>query len=133
MSANLIGSRVGQARKAKGLSQKEVADRAGLSRQSVMAVEAGRGSLASLARIAAAIEFKLSGIARGGTLPEQLKARRAGLGWSVAKLSKMSALAPATIRNLEQGVGHVESAELVLQHLSPAARLRSPPRAHWSP
>ena len=89
--------------------------------------------MVSLGRIAAVLDFKMSGIARGNTLHQQLKNRRIRLALSIDDLSQITRLAPATISNIERGTGHVQSAEIVLQSLAPAARLREPPRAHWSP
>lgn len=57
-AAAQVGRQIKEARKAKGMSMQQVADRSGLYRQRLSEIEAGKGNItiATLAAIAAALE-----------------------------------------------------------------------------
>ena len=128
----MIGLAVQKARREEGLTQGQLATRANVSRQAVISIEADRGSLAVLIAIARAIDFKLTGIARGTTISDQLMNRRAALKWSQNDLAQRSGVSVPTVRNLEDGHGQISSLNKVLAQIAPLARLRARPRAHWS-
>lgn len=121
-----------QARKASGQSQTEVAVKTGLTQRTLSQLENGRGSVAALLKVAAAVDLRLNGLARGRSLVDQVRASRAKRHWTVAELAGRVGLDAATVRNLEAGRGRVESLTKVLTVLLPRLEARATERVKWS-
>ena len=119
------------ARRAQGLSRVELAARAGVDPQSVKRLEAGVGTMPTLVSVMKALDYHLSGVARGAHLPAQLRQRRRTLGLSLDQAAARAGMARGTIGKLEGGEGSVRSALRLLGALAPKARRRAPERAHW--
>ena len=119
------------ARRSKGLTQQDVADRCDLTRQAIKRIEAGIGSVANLYAVMAAVEFHLVGIGSGHTLGDQLRARRIKRDWSIERVAKRSGLSRATIASLEGNGGTVASLQKLIDAVAPGAKRRAPERAYW--
>ena len=109
------------ARNGKGLSQSDLADRTGVARLAIARLETGIGSTTRLLAVMAELEVRLSGIARGPTLPAQLRARRLRLGWTVADVANRAGLTSKTVEAVEVGKGSVASLLKLLAVVAPKA------------
>ena len=121
-----------EARVSKGLSQSQLADKIGVARLAIARLEAGIGSAARLVSVMAALEIRLSGIARGATLPDQLRTRRLRLGWSVAEAAYRASLTAKTVEAVEAGRGRARSLIRLLMAVAPGARRSKPARSSWA-
>ena len=119
------------ARTGKGLSQIELANRIGVARLAITRLEAGVGSTARLLAVMAELEVRLSGIARGSTLPDQLRTRRLRLGWSVADVAERAGLTSKTVEAVEVGRGSAASLLKLLAAVAPKAKRSKPARSSW--
>jgi transcriptional regulator with XRE-family HTH domain len=120
-----------EARLGKGLSRKALADRLGCSEQALKRLEAGTGTMPLLLDAMQALDFRLSGLARGDRLHEQLRHRRMNLLLPIAEAARLAGLSRATVAGIERGRGSVRSVTKLLTALAPGARRRAPDRAHW--
>jgi len=120
-----------EARRSSGWSQKTLAGRLDVDAQTIKRMEKGVGSLATLVAAMSALDFRLTGLGSGKTLPEQLGARRRERSWSLEKTAMKTGLSRKTIASLERGNGSIASALRVLAVLSPNARRRAPERSYW--
>ena len=89
------------------------------------------GSVSILMAAMAALDYRVTGVGPGGTLPEQLSVRRRRRGMSVQQVARTTRLSPATIASLERGGGTVASLLRLMAVLAPKARRRAPERAYW--
>ena len=122
---------VASARSARGLSQTELAASLSIPRLGIARLEAGVGSTARLIRVMAELEVRLSGIARGATLPDQLRARRLRLGWSVADVAARAGMTTKTVEAVEVGRGSAASLLKLLAAVAPKAKRSKPARSSW--
>lgn len=106
MSLNLIQD-LAAARREKGLSQAQLAGLVDADRQAVARLESGVGSVAFLLRVMTALDYHLSGLARGATLPDQVKNRRNVMSLSIDELARRAGISPTTLIALECGKGTV--------------------------
>lgn len=79
----------------------------------------------------AALDFRLTGIGPGKTLPEQLRVLRRKRSMSLNELAVKVGLSRTTIASLERGGGSVASLMRLLAVLAPGARRRAPERSYW--
>ena len=100
---------IAEARAGKGLSQSDLGARVDVARLAIARLEAGVGSTVRLLAVMAELEVRLSGIARGATLPDQLCARRLRLGWSIGDVADRAKLTSKTVEAVEAGQGSVSS------------------------
>lgn len=126
----LIGE-LREARRLAGWSQRTLAARIGVDAQVIKRLEKGIGSVPTLMAAMAALDFRLTGLAPGKTLPEQLRASRRRRSMSLDQMAMKAGLARGTIVNLERGGGSVASLLSLLAVLAPRARRRAPERAYW--
>ena len=77
------------------------------------------------------LDFRLTGVAPGATLPAQLGARRRSLSLSLDQVASRTGLSRATIASLERGGGSVSSLLRLLAVIAPNARRRAPERSYW--
>jgi transcriptional regulator with XRE-family HTH domain len=68
-----------ESRRSAGWSQKTCAARIGVDAQAIKRLEAGIGSVATLIAAMTALNFQLTGLGPGKTLPEQLRTAVASL------------------------------------------------------
>lgn len=120
-----------EARRSAGWSQRTLADRIGVDVQVIKRLEKGVGSVIALIAVMAALEFRLTGLGRGKTLPEQLRTRRLNRSLSLDALAAKTGLSRTTIAAVERGGGSVSSLLRVLAVLAPDARRRALERSYW--
>ena len=80
---------------------------------------------------AKALDYRLTGVAPGRTLAEQLRNRRVKQKVSISSLAKRTGLSPTTISAVENGGGSIASVVRILKVLAPKAKRRAPERAYW--
>jgi transcriptional regulator with XRE-family HTH domain len=120
-----------EARRQAGWSQRTLAGRIGVDPQTIKRLERGIGSVTTLVATMNALDFRLTGLAPGRTLEEQLRARRRQRALSLAALSARTGLSRTTIAQLERGGGSVASLIRLLAVLAPGVRRRARERAFW--
>lgn len=123
---------VAAARSGLGLSQQALATKVGVSRLAITRLENEVGSIALLLRVMATLDFRVSGVARGASLPEQLRERRKRLGITIDRAAAKADLDPRTVRAVEDGRGNIGSLVALLRTLAPKAKKSDPPRASWA-
>lgn len=99
--------------------------------QSVKRLEVGVGSVPTLIAVMTALDFRLTGLGPGKTLPEQLRARRLARSLSLDEMARRTQLSRTTIASLERGGGSVASLLRLLPVLAPGVRRRAPERSYW--
>lgn len=99
--------------------------------QVVKRMESGVGSTSTLVEVMTALDFRLTGVGRGTTLPEQLRANRLGRSLSLREAAARTGLSRATIAAVERGDGTIASLLRLLCVLAPNARRRAMERAFW--
>lgn len=119
------------ARKSTGLTQTEVAEQSGVSRSAVVDLESGRGTMSSLAPVAAVVEFRIRGLSKGSSFGEQVINRRLRLKWTQAKLAKKTGLTLPTVRAVENNRGNLNSFAKVIDAIGVDAKPRQIERALW--
>ncbi|WP_184117154.1 DNA N-6-adenine-methyltransferase [Sphingomonas abaci] len=119
-------------RRSRGLSQTNLGNQLGVNRQVIARMERGVGSVENLISIMAALDFHLSGLARGARIDEQLRNRRAHLGLSQADVAEMAGISRKTVAALECGRGSVASLLAVLGTIGSKARKAEPVRPSWA-
>lgn len=114
-----------------GWSQRTLADRLGVDAQAIKRLEKGIGSVSTLISAMTALDFQLTGLGSGRSLPQQLRARRQKRSMSLDTLARKTGLSRTTIASLEQEGGSVASLLRLLSVLAPRVRRRAPERAYW--
>lgn len=99
--------------------------------QTIKRLENGVGSVSTLVRVMDALDFRLTGLGPGKTLPDQLRARRHKKATSLEEIATRTGLSRTTIASLERGGGTVASLLRLLAVLAPGVRRRSPERSYW--
>lgn len=127
----MLSSELKRVRLEKGLSRRALAERIGCSEQAIKRLEAGTGTVPMLLDAMQELEFRLSGLARGERLHEQLRHRRMNLRLSISEAARLAGLSRVTVAGIERGRGSIRSVTKLLTALAPGARRRSPERAHW--
>jgi transcriptional regulator with XRE-family HTH domain len=108
-----------------------LADRTAVDVQTIKRLEAGVGSVATLVAVMTAMDFRLTGLGSGTSLPEQLRSRRRTRSLSLDQVAAKAGLSRTTVTSLERGGGSVASMVKVLAVLAPGARRRAPERSFW--
>lgn len=78
-----------------------------------------------------ALDFRLTGLGPGATLPEQLRVRRRKRSMSLEQAARRTGLSRATISTLEQGGESIASLLHLLAVIAPKTRRRAPERSYW--
>lgn len=128
MQAQGLGNSLKTARRGAGLSQGELAAKAGVHRNAVSAVENGRGHIETLVLLAAALGLEVEGRNLGGNGPlgprlEALRKRRRLGRRAVADLAGVSVPALESVERT--GAAHIASMEAVGQVLGAGLCLRA--------
>lgn len=126
-----IGSAVRRTRKSVGLTQTEVAVRAGVSRQAIVLLEQGGGRMSTLAKVAPCIGFRIIGLAAGDTPHMQVRAARRQREITQQDIATRAKISVPTVRAVENGTASLASFAAVLRVLAPKAREAMLVRAHW--
>jgi transcriptional regulator with XRE-family HTH domain len=119
------------ARRSAGWSQRTLADRIGVDAQTIRRLEKGVGSMPTLIAAMAALDFRLTGLGRGKTLADQLRARRVSRALSLEEAASRTGLSRTTIASLERGGGSVATFLRLLSAVAPQTRRRAPERSYW--
>lgn len=99
--------------------------------QVIKRLEGGVGSVRTLLLVMAKLEFRLSGLAPGSTLAEQLRGLRRKRDLTLEELARRTGLSRTTVASLERGGGTVASLQKLLTVLAPKVRRRAPERVYW--
>jgi len=126
-----FGEVVKTARTSSGLSQTELAAKAGCSKNAIWAIEKGNGSTALLGSVLDAMGVQIVGISRGRTLAEQIKALRLRRGWTQMRLAEAAKISPMTVYRLERDEARIASLESALKVLAPKAAPSRPGGERW--
>lgn len=126
-----VGAAIRSARKGRGISQAKLAELIGVSRHTILSLEDGSASVAVLEKASSVVSFRITGLAQGGTIAEQLRTARAQRGWTQADVAARSEVSIPTVRALERGGGSVRSLEAVLRVLGPRAHSNANFTAHY--
>jgi len=119
------------ARRSAGWSQRTLAERIGADAQTIKRLEQGIGSVPTMIAVMTALDFRLTGLGPGMTLPEQLRNCRRKQSLSLDQLAARAGLSRATLASLERGGGSVASLLRLLAVIAPKARRRAPERSYW--
>ena len=128
-SGHVLIDELRTARCSSGWSRVTLGERVGVDAQTIKRIEQGRGSVETLVKVMAVLNFRLVGLGKGDTLAEQLRNKRDQR--SPAKLAKKAGISPATLAALERGEGTVASLLRLLAVLAPRLRRRAPERVYW--
>jgi transcriptional regulator with XRE-family HTH domain len=126
-----IAFQIKSARKAIGLTQANVAERSKVSRSAIAELESGGGSMQTLTRIAAVIDFRITGLASGHSFGEQVYKRRLRLGLTQDVVARKTGLSIPTVRNVENGKGSVSSFEKIVKSIGKASKARKAEASYW--
>lgn len=120
-----------EARRSAGWSQRTLAARLNVDPQAIKRLEKGVGSVATLIAVMTALDFQLTGLGSGKSLPEQLRNRRRRRSLSLDQIAARTSLSRATIASLESGGGSVRSLLKLLPVIAPKVRRKAPERSYW--
>lgn len=120
-----------EARRSSGWSQRVLAERIGVTTQTIKRLERGVGSVPILVAAMDALNHRLTGLGPGKTLPERLRACRRKRSLSLAEVASRAGLSRATVASLERGGGSVASLLRLMAVVAPKARRRAPERSYW--
>lgn len=87
--------------------------------------------MSTLVAAMTALNFRLTGLGSGATLPAQLRTHRRNRSISLDEMASRAGLSRATVAGLERGNGTVSSLLRLLAVLAPRARRRAPERSYW--
>lgn len=121
-----IGQAVRASRLSRKLTQAEVAEQAGVSRQAVGLLENSGGRISTLLAIQPFAPVQLHGLPPGQTFGDRVRVARGER--SLAEMARLSGVAINTIRAIEEGGGTVDSLARIIGALAPKAAFR--PVAH---
>lgn len=122
---------IAAARRENGLSQQELASRLGVTREKLARLELGSGKVELLLRVMDCIPVRLSGVARGDTLIEQLENSRQRSGANEHDIAAATALDARTVIAVLSGAGTMSSLQKIFDHLAPKARRQPPTPTFW--
>ena len=126
----MIGE-LSEVRRSAGWTQSTLAERMGVKPQMIRRLERGVGSMPTLMAAMTQLDFRLTGVGPGRSLPDQLRNRRRRLSLSLDQMAARAGMSRATIASLEKGGGSVGSFLRLLAAIAPRARRRAPERAYW--
>ena len=131
MEVHILLQLLRQARRSVGMTQRDLAVRVGVDVQAIKRMERGVGSVPMLVAAMDALDFRLTGVGRGVTLPEQLRSNRLGRAMSLREAAARTGMSRATIAAAERGEGTIASVLRLLSDLAPRAKRRARERAFW--
>ena len=119
-----IGLPIRHARERKRLTQTEVADAIGASRQALAMLEANRGRVTTLGRFETFMRVHVSGLKPEGSIVAEIKATRLRAELSLREIAEQAKISVNTLRGLEGGSGSITSLLAVLRALAPLGEVR---------
>ena len=119
-----IGSPIRTARHTKRLTQAEVANAIGVSRQALAMLETNRGRVATLARFENFMRVHVTGLKPEKSLIAEIRSTRLRAKLSLREMAKRANVSVNTLRGLENGSGSIASLLTVLRALSPRGDVR---------
>lgn len=128
---HILPDELRKSRRSRGLSQTSLGKMLGVDRQAIARLESGVGSVELLIRAMSALDFRLSGLAEGATLDEQLRNLRKRLKLSQDEVARRARIARKTVAEVERGRGAMSSALAVLKAIGGRARKAEPVRASF--
>jgi transcriptional regulator with XRE-family HTH domain len=120
------------AREGKGLTRAALAAQVGASEQAIKRLETGTGSVSLWLDAMKATELRLTGIAAGATIVEQLVHARRRKGLTVQDVADRAGVARDTVSALEAGRGTISPLIKVLSVLSTDVKPAKPIRSSWA-
>ena len=127
-----LGESLRAARKAVGMTQADAASKSGVSRQTVVGLESGKGSIPNFHAVAAAVEFRIAGLPAGKTTGARIALARSKRKWTQAKLAEKAGISVPTVRSVERNAGQLSSLQAILVVISKEIRARKPEKANWT-
>ena len=122
---------IATARKSQGLSQQALGAKVGTDRTRIARLESGVASTSMLVKVLATLGLRLSGVAMGANIVEQLSNARAKRRWTLEELASRAGLDRRTVAAVEAGRGTAASVATMLRVLAPKASVQDAPRVHW--
>ena len=120
-----IGEAIRAERQQLRVSQSELGDLIGVSRQAIAALEQSRGRLSTLLAVEPILRLNIIGLAHGEGLIERVGATRARDGRSLRDVAVSAGVSINTVREVEAGRGAVQSLLKIIEALLPGAQLRA--------
>lgn len=124
-----FGAAIRASRISRKLSQAELSQRIGVSRQAIGLLEGNAGRMSTLLAAQAHAPIQVSGLAVGRTLAERLRKSRGSR--SILKVACNAGVSPNTVRALEKGGGTVGSFTKVAVTLAPSVKVRAVPMRRY--
>jgi len=127
-----FGAIIREARTSSGLSQADLANRAGVSIGAIYELEArGNGTVALLITLCQTLDLRFAGLPKGARFGEQVRALRLRRRWSQETLAGSARVSSPAIMRLESGNARIATLSAALKVLAPNARVRKPDIANW--
>lgn len=120
-----VGRAIRASRKLRKLTQTELGDRAGVTRQAVAALEDNQGHLSTMFALLEHAPVTFRGIAAGASIGDKLALARQAAGLSLTAVARAAGVSINTARNLERNRGSVGPLVKVAGIVAP--RLRAEP------
>jgi len=120
-----IGAAIRASRKLRKLTQAELGDRAGVTRQAVAALEGNQGHLSTMFALLEHAPINFKGMTSGAAVGEKLALARQATRLSLAAVARTAGVSINTVRNLERNRGSVGPLIKVAGIVAP--RLRAGP------
>ena len=120
-----IGEAIRAERQQLRLSQSELGDLIGVSRQAIAALEQSRGRLSTLLAVEPILRLNIIGLAHGDGLIERIGATRVRDVRSLRDVAASAGVSINTVREVEAGRGAVQSLLKIIVALLPGASLRA--------
>ncbi|MBN9471068.1 MAG: hypothetical protein J0J10_20065 [Bosea sp.] len=105
--AAALGAELLRARRHRHLTQRDLAEKAGIGRMTLVGLEAGRGSLAALMKVLETLEHRLADQPVDVELGRWIAQSRKGVGLSQEKLCALASISKPAIVRIERSEGHV--------------------------
>lgn len=118
-----IGSVLRLERERRRLTQSEVAEVVGTTRQAIAALEDNRGRVVTLMGLEALMRLHLTGLRRAESIIQEIALTRARKGWSLRNLAQRAEISVNTVRALEIGTGSITALCKLLEALAPGGRV----------
>lgn len=100
-------------------------------RLKITRLEAGVGNVELLLQVMPLISLRLSKVAKGQTIVQQLRNARRRRGWAIPQCALKTGLDPRTIEAIEVGRGSIASLVRLLDAVAPNAMRQPVTRAFW--
>lgn len=120
-----VGAAIRASRKLRKLTQTELGEIAGVTRQAVAALEGNQGHLSTMFALFEHTPVTFKGVAAGATVGDKLAMARQAAGLSLTAVARAAGVSINTVRNLERSRGSIGPLVKVAGIVAP--RLRAEP------